>query len=185
MHRTEWSRTFVRIKRVTAANRFGNLRLVQAPQLQRMIHAARHNPIAGHIEIGAQHLVSMSLDAAKNGNAHVRLNVPQSQRIIFAGRQQNERLFRMEYQLVYGLPVANVMLWTCHCGRIQNANDATKTGNGQNRLTRFWIGRPAAGVENLFWLMRRKKCYRIKIQVSLFTYIRIHVALNHFEATIG
>lgn len=61
---------------------------VEAPQFEGMIHAAAHNAIATHIEINGEHLVTMSLDAAEDCDAHVTLYVPQTDGVIFAAREQ-------------------------------------------------------------------------------------------------
>lgn len=77
-----------------------------------MVHARRHDPIAEHIEIGTKYFVAMPFDAAKYRHAHIRFDVPQPQRMVFAGRQQQMRFFRIEFQLVDGVTVANVVFVT-------------------------------------------------------------------------
>lgn len=47
-----------------------------------MVHTARDDSHASHVEVGAQHLVPVALHASENRDTYVRLNIPQSQSVI-------------------------------------------------------------------------------------------------------
>lgn len=126
--RLEGAITFVWIERIAFLHRRSDGFLIQAPQLQRMIHSAGHNLIAQHIKVGAQHFIAMTFNAAKYRNTSIRFDVPQSQRMILAGRQKHVRLFRMEFQFVDRMTVTNVVFVACHESWIENSNDAPITG---------------------------------------------------------
>lgn len=103
---------------------------IEAPQLEGMIHAAAYNTIATHIKIYGEHLITMSLDAAKYGDAHVTLYVPQPYSVIFTPREQQLQLMRMELQFIDGLSVANVIPHSFVLLDVNDAYDATITSGG-------------------------------------------------------
>lgn len=130
---------------------------IQTPQLQRVIHAARHNAISTHIKVYGQHLIAMSLHSAQDGNAHVALDVPQSYRMILAARQQKLQLVRMELQLVNGLSVADVVAHRLVLLDINNPDDSAVSSRGQERGRGLQVVRPGAGVKYLIGLGRELK----------------------------
>lgn len=147
--------------------------LLQRPQLQRVIHSAGDNALALHVEIRAQHLVAMSLHAAENGNANVRLDVPQAQRVILGGGQQDVWISRMNLEFVDGVTVADVVLDARHGYRAYYSNDAATTGNRQQRLAALVVA-PSASVEILLG---------IRIGVALAqTYAAAHGTLVNADA---
>lgn len=94
-----------------------------------MVHAWWHDAIAGHIEIGAQHFVSMTFDTAENGYANSSSDVPQAHRMVLAGRQQQVWFVRMEFQFVDGMTVTNEIPMTSHIGYIEYADNAAVAGS--------------------------------------------------------
>jgi len=78
----ERSRVFVGAKSRAQLDGLFYVRLIQAPQFQRVIHSTRHDAVTSQIEVHGQHFIAMSFDASKNSNTYVRLDVPQPQRVI-------------------------------------------------------------------------------------------------------
>lgn len=109
IHCAEWAFTFQSIECVALLDGFADGLFVQTPQFQRVIHAGRHYTIAVHIEVSTQYFIAMPFDAAEYRDAHIRLYVPQSQRMIFACRQQEVRFLRVEFQLVNGMSMTYVV----------------------------------------------------------------------------
>ncbi len=65
---------------------------VDPPQLERVVHAAGDDVAAEDVEVGAQHLVAVPLDAAEDGHAVVALHVPQAEGVILRHGQQQVRI---------------------------------------------------------------------------------------------
>lgn len=72
----EWPVAPLRVEREGILDYFVHLILVQPPQLQRVVHSAGHDPLPLQVEVRAQYLVPVTLNAAENGDAHISLDVP-------------------------------------------------------------------------------------------------------------
>lgn len=70
------------IAEVRLSYRLSHVRLVEGPQFQSVIHAAGYYTRAGHVEVRAEYLVPVTLDTAEYRYTHVRLYVPQTERVI-------------------------------------------------------------------------------------------------------
>ena len=89
--------TFARCKRVGIANGFFNGVRVESPEFQRVVHSARDNPTTLQIEIGAENLVPMALDTAKNSDALIRSDVPEPEGVIFGNGQKEIGIGRVKF----------------------------------------------------------------------------------------
>ena len=69
---------FQSVVRVRSADGLFDTAGVELPQLERMVHATRHNVIAVHVKIGRKYFVAMTFDSSKCGNTMVSLDIPKT-----------------------------------------------------------------------------------------------------------
>lgn len=65
----------------------------------------------------------MSFHAAEDGNADIRLDIPEPQGVILAGRQEDIGIPGMELELIDGMSMPNVVLTTGESSRIEDSDN--------------------------------------------------------------
>ena len=62
--------------------------------------------------------------------------------MIFGNGEKKIRIFRVEFEFVDALAVADVVLDAVHRGRTEDPDNAAKSGGSKKRFSRFRIVRP-------------------------------------------
>ena len=82
---------------------------VHPPHLEAVIHAARDDLRAVHVEVCAEDLVTVALHPAEDGDVVLGLHVPQPQGVVLRHGQQQVGVLWMELQLVDRVSVSHKM----------------------------------------------------------------------------
>lgn len=75
----------------------------------------------------------MALNATEDGNAYVRLYIPQAYGMILAAGEQQLQLMRMELKLIDCLAMANIIAHRLVLFNVNDTDDSAVAGSGKQR----------------------------------------------------